>query len=86
MVTKKVIAEKLPAYLQHNLSLAELIGWAEKKLIQSNYEDDSSHTIRNALARLGIANVKAFGLEYQDCEDIMQKPGYTLQVKALSVA
>jgi hypothetical protein len=44
------------------------------------------HTIRNILAQLGLADVKAFGLEYQDCENMMQKLGYTLEVKALAVA
>lgn len=86
MITKKVIAEQLLAYLQHNLTSLELVGWAEKTLMESSYEDDQFHTIRNILAQLGLADVKAFGLEYQDCEAIMQMLGYTLEVKALSVA
>jgi hypothetical protein len=86
MITKKTIAEKLLAYLQHRLSLAELVDWAEKSLMEGYYENDRFHTIRNVLAQLGLADVKAFGLEFQDCEEIMQKLGYTLEVKALSVA
>jgi len=53
---------------------------------EGNYEDDAHNTIKNILAQLGLADVKAFGSEYQDCEEIMQKLGYTLEVKALSVA
>ncbi len=86
MITKKIIAEKLLAYLQHHLLSSELVDWAEKQLLEASYEDDHLHTIRNILAQLGLADVKAFGLEYQDCEAIMQKLGYTLEVKALSVA
>ncbi len=86
MITKKNIAEKLLTYLQHHLTSAELVNWAEKNLMEGSYEDDELHTIRNILAQLGLADVKAFGLEYQDCEAIMQKLGYTLEVKALSVA
>jgi hypothetical protein len=86
MITKNIIAEKLLAYLQHRLSKAELVNWAENSLMQNSYEDDHSHTIRNILAQLGLADVKAFGLEYQDCEAIMQKLGYKLEIKALSVA
>ena len=86
MITKKNIAEKLLAYLQHRLSSTELVNWAEKNLMEGCYEDDQLHTIRNILGQLGLADVKAFGLEFQDCEAIMQKLGYTLEVKALSVA
>lgn len=31
-------------------------------------------------------NVKAFGLKWKDCETIMEKPGFTIEVKALAVA
>lgn len=86
MITKKSIVDQLLAYLQHHLSSAELAAWTENILMESNYEDDAHHTIRNILAQLGLADVKAFGLEYQDCEAIMQTLGYTLEVKALSVA
>ncbi len=86
MITRKYIADQLLAYLQHQLSVAALVGWAENTLMEGNYEDDAQHTIRNILAQLGLADVKAYGLEYQDCEAMMQKLGYTLEVKALSVA
>jgi len=86
MITKDIIAARLLAYLQHRLSINELVDWAELSLAEGNYEDDPLHTIRDILAQLGLADVKAFGLEYQDCESMMQKLGYTLEVKALSVA
>lgn len=86
MINKQNIADQLLAYLQHRLSAAALVNWAETVLMNSDYEDNELHTIRNVLAQLGLADVKAFGLEYQDCEAIMQKLGYTLEVKALAVA
>lgn len=86
MITKEIIADKLLAYLQHHLSLAELVDWAEQSLIVGSYEDDASHTIRNTLSQLGLADVKAFGLEWKDCEAIMQNLGFKLEVKALAVA
>ena len=86
MITKQIIADRLLAYLQHHLSLTELVNWAEETLANSSYEDDATHTIRNALAQLGLADVKAFGLEWQDCEAIMNNLGFKLEVKALAVA
>ena len=86
MITKKIIAAKLLAYLQHHLSLADVVAWAEQALLNADYKDDSSHTIRNILAQLGMADVKAFGLEWKDCESIMERLGFKLEVKALEVA
>lgn len=86
MITKKTIADRLLAYLKHQISLTELTDWAEKSLIDSSYEDDDSHTIRNVLAQLGLADVKSFGLEWKDCEEIMKKLGFKLEVNALEIA
>lgn len=86
MITKKIIADKLLAYLQHHLSLADLVQWAEQSLVKGFYDDDDAHTIRNTLSQLGLADVKAFGLEWKDCEAIMQNLGFKLEVNALAVA
>ena len=86
MITKKVIANKLLAHLQHRVSLADVVAWAEQTLLDTDYKDDSAHTIRNILAQLGTAEVKAFGLEWRDCESIMEKLGFKLEVNAREVA
>ena len=85
MITKKIIADKLLAYLQHLLPLEDLVNWAEHALMNSSYDDDNSHTIRNTLSQLGLADVKAFGLEWKDCEVIMEKLGFKLEVNALAL-
>ena len=86
MITKKTIAEKLLAYLQNRQSLPDVVSWAEQALLEADYTHDSSHTIRNILAHLGTADVKAFGLEWRDCESIMETLGFRLEVNALEVA
>jgi len=85
MITKKIIADKLLAYLQHRLPLEDLVNWAEQTLMTSSYDDDNSHTIRNTLSQLGLSDVKAFGLEWKDCEAIMEKLGFKLEVNALAL-
>ncbi len=86
MITKKIIAAKVLDYLQHRLSLSDLVNWAEQSLMNGSYEDDETHTIRNTLLQLGLADVKAFGLEWKDCEAIMENLGFKLEIKALAVA
>ncbi|MCW3107498.1 MAG: hypothetical protein JWQ09_2004 [Segetibacter sp.] len=86
MITKTIIANKLLAYLQHRITLVDLVEWAEQSLLNASYEDDETHTIRNILSQLGLADVKAFGLEWKDCEAIMENLGFKLEVKVLAVA
>ncbi len=86
MVTKKIIGDQLLAYLQHRLTLDALTDWAEDTLLNGNYEDDAQHTSRNALTQLGLSDVKAFGLEWKDCESIMKSLGYKLEVWASDIA
>ena len=42
--------------------------------------------VRDILARLGLADVKAFGLFWDDCNDYMKKLGYVLKIDAGLVA
>lgn len=86
MVTKKILSDKLLSYLQHHISLKELVAWSEQVLFDQNFEDEEDHTIRDILALLGMADVKAFGLEWKDCESMMKKLGFKLEVNALKVA
>lgn len=85
MITKKIIADKLLSYLQHRLSLEELVNWAENTLMEAHFEDDNSHTVRDVLAHIGLSDVKAFGLEWKDCEVIMEKLGFKLEVNAMAL-
>lgn len=85
-ITKKMIADKLLAYLHHHLSLEDLTDQAEQAFVNPSYEDDNFHTIRNALSQLGAADVKSFGLGWNDCEAKMKKLGFKLEVNALEIA
>ncbi|MEO8855223.1 MAG: hypothetical protein ABI359_15680 [Ginsengibacter sp.] len=82
MITNKDISEKLVSYLQHQVTLKELVYWCEDALLHNNFEDDPSHKIRNILAKIGSSDVKNFGLTWEDFEEIMHKLGYSLQVLA----
>ena len=40
VVTSKMLAEKLSAYLRHKLSLADLVDWAENIMMEGDFEDN----------------------------------------------
>lgn len=80
-ITKQTIAAKLAAYLHHELTLAQLVDWAETALMDGELDESQAEPIATALARLGVADVRAFGLTWEDCEDTLHQLGYAAHVE-----
>ncbi len=86
IITKQQLAVNLLNYLQHKMSLDDLVMWAENALMEGDIQDEDTDVVRDILAQLGLADVKAFGLYWEDCDNMMRKLGYTLKVDAGLVA
>ena len=80
MVTKQTVADKIAAYLRHDISLAELVSWAEDAVMEGDFAEDDAGTIADVVARLGVADVRAFGLAWEDCEQLLRQLGYAARV------
>jgi len=65
-ITRKTVADKLAVYLQHKLSLAELVAWAESALMEGKFDPAHFVAIRDAVAQIGVADVRAFGLTWKN--------------------
>ena len=73
-------------YLQHKTSLNDLVEWAEIAFMDGDIQGEDPDVVRDILARLGLADVKAFGLFWEDCSEFMRRLGYVLRVDAGLVA
>ena len=80
-ITRHVAADRLTAFLQDRLSLEELVDWAETSLIEDTFDTPAT---RDTLARLGLADHRAFGLTWQDCRTLLQSPGYTPEIRVVA--
>jgi len=49
-------------------------------------QDEDTDNVRDILAKLGLADVKPFGLSWEDCNEIMSRLGYVLRIDAGLVA
>ncbi|MBI4722232.1 MAG: hypothetical protein HY769_04425 [Candidatus Stahlbacteria bacterium] len=76
-VTKEDIKIKLTDYLNHFIRLEELVDWAENIIQEAEYEDE---TIKDVLSHLGLADVKQFGLTWDDCYEYLSALGYRVKV------
>ncbi|MDA0323884.1 MAG: hypothetical protein O2923_14380 [Verrucomicrobia bacterium] len=79
-ITREDVAEHLRDHLQHRLSLEELVHWAETVMMDGDLESDHNDEIRDVVARIGVADVRAFGLTWQDCEELLSCLGYKARV------
>jgi len=83
-ITKQMVAGQIAAYLHHEITLALLVDWAESVLMDGEFEETDSKTVSEVVARLGVADVRAFGLTWEDCEDLLNKLGYSTRIEIVS--
>ena len=83
-ITREDIAAKLRGYLRHELSLAQLVDWAEQAMFHEDFDDKHFNVVRDAVAKLGLADVRAFGLTWEDCESLLRQLGYAVRVEVVS--
>ena len=86
MITKQIVAQRIFEYLNHSISLSELVDWCEKVMMDGEIEEAGSEAITEVVARVGLADVNNFGLLWEDCEKLLDQLGYKLQVDMLKVA
>ena len=79
-ISKQAVAGRIAAYLRHDISLAELVSWADDALMAGDFAEDDAGTIADVVARLGVADVRAFGLAWEDCEQLLRQLGYAARV------
>jgi cobyrinic acid a,c-diamide synthase len=79
-ITKQSVAGKIAEYLQHRITLAQLVDWAENALMEGEFDEHDMDALRTVVARLGVADVRAFGLTWDDCEELLRQLGYAARV------
>lgn len=83
-ITKKTVADKIAAYLHHEITLAQLVDWSERALLDGEFAERDAKALSSVIARLGVADVRAFGLAWEDCEELLRKLGFSPQVKVVA--
>lgn len=79
-LTRQDAAKKLSDYLQHDITASQLVDWAERAMMDEELDERDSELLRDIVSRLGLADVRAFGLTWEDCEDFLSRLGYKVSV------
>ena len=83
-ITRQTAADQIAAYLQHRLTLSELVDWAERAMMDGEFPDGDLGAISEVVSRLGVADVRAFGLSWEDCESLLRRLGFAPQVSVVA--
>ena len=81
VITRQILAAQLSEYLQHKVTIEQLVDWSERAVMEGDFEPAADHdTLRDIAARIGLADVRAFGLTWEDCEGYLARLGYRAKV------
>jgi hypothetical protein len=54
-----VLASQIRDYLQHRITHSALVEWAERAMMDEEFDAGDSDTLRDIIARLGVADSRA---------------------------
>jgi len=81
MITKQVVADKIAAWLRHEITQEQLVAWAEEAIHEGEFPEAEAPELAQVVGRLGLADGKEFGLAWDDCEALLQSLGFTAKVE-----
>lgn len=79
-ITKEAVAKKIIAYLNRSISVEDLVDWAENSVCEEEYDEQDFDLIKEIVAKIGLADVKEFGLSWDDCYNFLAQVGYKVKV------
>ena len=86
MITRDTLASQLRDYLQHRITRAALVEWAEHAMMEEEFDERDLDTIRDITSRLGLDDVREFGLTWEDCEGFLSRLGYRATVDVVQAS
>ncbi len=86
MINRHTVAQKIFDYLNHTISLRELVNWCENIMMDGEIELSDTEAVSDVVARIGVADIENFGLLWEDCEKLLGQLGYKLHLDLNKVA
>lgn len=83
VINRQVVSDKLLAYLNRQIALAELVDWAENTFIDDVLEpDEDVDMLNDILGYLAAADTAQFPLTWDISADFLERLGVTVKIVA----
>jgi hypothetical protein len=77
MITRETVAKMLGDYLHGDLALSELVDWSENSIAEEEFENAK---LLEIVGRLGLADVRAFGVAWEDFREMLRALGLAARI------
>ena len=74
-ITRQDVVQKLIDYLNRRVTLSEFVDWAEQVMMEGDFVEEEREMLRDIVSRVGLADVRVFGLTWEDCEEFLERLG-----------
>ncbi len=81
MITRQTVGEKLQAYLNDEMTLQQLVNWAEDSMVDAEFDDADVELLSDIIGRIGVADVEEFRLYWEDIAEMFERLGYRAAVE-----
>lgn len=86
MITKQIVTHQLQEYLDGRLSQEDLVAWAETAMLGDEpLAETDAAAIADILSKLGLSDVREFGLTWQGIRDMLDQLGFSVHVELQAV-
>jgi hypothetical protein len=83
MITRDVLASQIRDYLQHRLSQSALVDWAERAMMDEEFDARDADMLRDIIARLGISDSREFSVTWEELDRYLSQLGYRAKVDVI---
>jgi hypothetical protein len=85
MITRQVVQDKLLAYLNNGMTLAQLVDWAENTFVDAELSpEEDIDLLHDLLMYLAAADTEYFPLTWAVISDFLEKLGTRVRVEMIS--
>lgn len=82
-ISRQDVADQIARFLHHEQSLNALVDWAETALMNGKLDDSNPRELGEIIGRLGVADVRNFGLTWEECERMLNDLGCAVEIRIL---
>jgi hypothetical protein len=80
VVTEEVLTNIIAQYLNRGMAREELVDWAENMICHAEFGGKDAELLKRITGHLGLADVKEFGLSWDDCYNYLHELGHNITV------